>query len=469
MPTTISHTGFAALRPRLQSALLASYPAHFARAGWSRPQILAHQRTQLQLLLTHAAAHSPFHARRLAGIDLTAIEPRQMSPLPVMTKAEMMNELDDVFTDRRVTHADVEQALAAAGTEPVVLLGSYLALTSGGSSGQRGVFVLDLPGATQFYGSLTRGLAARIAAMGGPPPGGLPAAIVAAGSPLHATGTAGPLTAGGGLPFRFHPTPVTLPLPEIVAQLNALQAPVLFGYPTVLARLAAEQRAGRLRIAPVAVTCTSETCTPELRAAITDGFHVPLIDGFGSTEGLAGSSKPGEEAIVFAEDGCIVELVDDDNRPVSPGTPSTKILITNLDNRLQPLIRYEITDRLIAEPPAAEHGYLRARVQGRADEMFHHGPVTVHPFVVRAVLVAVPAVLEYQVRQTVAGIDVTTVADPGLDTAALQDQLTAALTHAGLPAPKVTVRVAANLERHPQTGKLRRFVPLPSQHSRPPR
>ena len=95
--------------------------------------------------------------------------------------------------------------------------------------------------------------------------------------------------------------------------------------------------------------------------------------------------------------------------------------------------------------------------------------MTVHPFVVRSVLVAIPDVLEYQVRQTVAGLDVTAVADPGLDTAALHDQLTAALMHAGLPAPQVTVRVVANLERHPQTGKLRRFVPLPSQHSRPPR
>ncbi|HWM56784.1 MAG TPA: hypothetical protein VNO83_03030, partial [Pseudonocardia sp.] len=60
MPATTSHPGFAALRPRLQSALLASYPAHFARAGWSHPQILAHQRRQLRLLLTHAAGHSPF-------------------------------------------------------------------------------------------------------------------------------------------------------------------------------------------------------------------------------------------------------------------------------------------------------------------------------------------------------------------------------------------------------------------------
>ena len=60
-----------------------------------------------------------------------------------MTKTEMMNELDDVFTDRRLTRPAVERALAEAGPEPATLLGSYLALTSGGSSGQRGVFVLD--------------------------------------------------------------------------------------------------------------------------------------------------------------------------------------------------------------------------------------------------------------------------------------------------------------------------------------
>ena len=82
--------------------------------------------------------------------------------------------------------------------------------------------------------------------------------------------------------------------------------------------------------------------------------------------------------------------------------------------------------------------------------MFHYGPVTVHRSWCE-VLVAVPAVLEYQVRQTVAGIDVTAVADPGLDTAALHDELTTGLIAPVYPAPQVTVRVVANLERHPQT------------------
>ena len=62
-----------------------------------------------------------------------------------MTKTEMMAELDDVFTDRRLGRAQVETALAHTGTEPEPILGEYIAFTSGGSSGERSVFVFDKP------------------------------------------------------------------------------------------------------------------------------------------------------------------------------------------------------------------------------------------------------------------------------------------------------------------------------------
>jgi phenylacetate-CoA ligase len=460
MTATTTPRSFSALRDDLHVELLQRYPALIARMGWSREQILAHQRARLRELLAHVVEHSPFHARRLARIDVDAVDPADLSQLPVMTKAEMMNGLDDVFADRRLSHRLVEEALAATGSEPVPLLGEYVAFTSGGSSGQRGVYVLDRPGLLQLLGSITRGLVTRIQALGGPPPGGLPVAMVAARSAVHATGGAPAITAGGMLPFRFLPVPVTLPLSEIVDRLNAMRPPVLFGYPSLLARLAAEQQAGRLRIAPIAMTCTSETCTPELRDAITRAFGAPLVDTFASTEGLVGSSPPDDDVITFAEDGCIVELVDEHHRPVPPGTPSTAVLMTSLYNRVQPLIRYELTDSFVQQPDAPEHGYLRARVQGRSDEVFRYGAVTVHPLVVRSVLVQTPDVLEYQVRQTRGGIDVTAVADSGLDRQGLQLRLAAALEGSGLTRPDVAVRVEPNLERHPETGKLRRFVAL---------
>jgi phenylacetate-CoA ligase len=167
------------------------------------------------------------------------------------------------------------------------------------------------------------------------------------------------------LPLRAIPVPVALPVREIVERLKALQRPLLNGYPSMLARLAAEQRAQRLRIAPMSVTMSSETLVPELRTAMADAFGAPIIDHFGSTEGLVGMTAPDDDVLVFNSDLCIVELVDAENRPVPSGVASAKVLVTNLYNRTQPLIRYELTEGF----DASDHVHLRATVRGRADEV----------------------------------------------------------------------------------------------------
>jgi phenylacetate-coenzyme A ligase PaaK-like adenylate-forming protein len=377
-----------------------------------------------------------------------------------MTKAEMMDDLGDVYTDRRLAPDLVEAALAQTTTDPVPILGQYLALTTGGSSGRRGVFVFDAWAAVQFMTSLTRALFVRVQAAGGPPPGGLTIAMIGAPSAVHATGSAAPWTAGGLLPFRFVGVPVTQPLDDIVDQLNAIDAPALAGYPTVLARLAAERLRGRLRIRPRTVSSTSETLDPLLRAAIAEAFEVPVVDMFGSTEGLVGISAPDDATLVFNSDVCITELVDEDHRPVPAGTPSAKVLVTNLSNRTQPLIRYELNDSFVRQPDAPDHGHLRATVQGRADELLRYAGVDVHPVVVRSVLVKEPAVLDYQVHQTARGIDVAALAGERLDEQRLRVRLVRALGDAGLRDPAVTVRSVATLKRHHESGKLQRFFLL---------
>ena len=46
------------------------------------------------------------------------------------------------------------------------------------------------------------------------------------------------------------------------------------------------------------------------------------------------------------DDLVIVEVVDEDMRPVRAGMPGHRVLLTNLVNLTQPLIRYEVTDML---------------------------------------------------------------------------------------------------------------------------
>jgi phenylacetate-CoA ligase len=132
--------------------------------------------------------------------------------------------------------------------------------------------------------------------------------------------------------------------------------------------------------------------------------------------------------------------------------------VTNLHNHTQPLIRYELTDRFIRHPAAGDP-YLHAAVEGRADEIFRYGTVTIDPLVIRTVMVKTPGVFECQVRQTDRGIDAAVVADGTLDHAALASSLQQSLHTAGLREAHVHVHEADGIPRHPQTGKIRRFIP----------
>ena len=96
------------------------------------------------------------------------------------------------------------------------------------------------------------------------------------------------------------------------------------------------------------------------------------MNTFATSEGLIGSSGLDDELITLDTDGCIIELVDDCYQPLPPGTPSAKVLITNLYNYLQPLIRYELGDSFTRQPDSTEHGHMRVTVDGCSDAILHY-------------------------------------------------------------------------------------------------
>jgi phenylacetate-CoA ligase len=454
---TTTATYLEALRARVGAELDARMPEHLERLHWPADRLATHQRDALRVLLRHAIERSPFHARRLGSIvDPDRVELSDLATLPTLSKSDMMAAFDEVVTDRRVTLESVGRHIAESSSQPNLLLDEYVCLASGGSSGLRGVFVQRL---TEFAGlaaSIMRpAIARRIAA--GSSGDGLVIGAVMAASPVHASGF-GVATASG--PVRFASVPATLPIAEAVDRLNALQPPALMGYPTKLTQLAREQMAGRLTIAPRSVTSTSEQLAAGDQALITAAFGVPVINMFASTEGLVGHGDPGGSVLTFATDMCIVELVDAGNRPLADGAVSARVLVTNLCNLTQPLIRYELTDRFVRYPTLPGSGHLRAEVDGRADDVFRYGGVEVHPLVIATALVKTSRVVEYQVRQTDRGVDVAVVTDGPIDTAGLAAAIEDGLRHAGLTGPSATVREVGSIPRHPQTGKTRRFMPM---------
>lgn len=160
-------------------------------------------------------------------------------------------------------------------------------------------------------------------------------AVVAASSPTHISAALSKTFAVGD--NARHLFPVSLPLETIVAGLNELQPTVVMGYSSFLPRLALEAQRGRLRMA---------------KQVIRDTWGAPVANGYAMSEGMFTGSCGA--SIHLPDDLCIVEPVDADGRPVGPGELSHRILVTNLYNHTQPLIRYEVTDQitLIDEPCA---------------------------------------------------------------------------------------------------------------------
>lgn len=460
VPSRMSGTPTAWTGEQHQAALMAGAAEAVGRLSWPSARLAEYQQIRLRHLLAHAMQHSAFHRERLAGIDPTDFELSRLSELPTMTKTQMMARFEDVVTDTRLTRAMVDAHVAAAPIDMAYLLGCYVVMASGGSSGERGLFVYHHDEFTEFALGLLRPTLARLQALGVTSATPLTAALVAAPATVHGTGAVGALTGQHGGPVRMTRLSALSPLADLVAALEALQPALLVGYPSALVRLAHEHACGRLRIRPLAVSATSEALSPQARVQIEQAFGVAVNDTFGSSEGLCGVGERADHGICFASDACIIELVDAEHRPVAPGVTASKVLLTNLYNLTQPLIRYELTDRFVALPGPFADGHLRATVDGRHDEPFQYGAVLLQPLAIRIAMVRCPAVLEHQVLQTVDGIHARVVATPELDADTLRATLTHALIDAGLVDPLVTLEVVPTITRDTLTGKVRRFVPL---------
>jgi phenylacetate-coenzyme A ligase PaaK-like adenylate-forming protein len=450
------------LRQLQQAYALGLAPRLIERLEWPADRLAVHRGQRLREFVAEAIARSPWHRDRLAGVDPRELDESSLRELPPMTKADLMENFDRIVTDERLSlelvNAHLRSVGAGAGR---YLLDGYTAITSGGSTGERGVFVYDWNGWSTFWLSTFR---QTLRAKWSDPELESRPVVLAWVTAAHFTHASAALARTFASPefvnLRF---PVTQPTADIVAGLNSVQPDFLIAYPSALHVLSFEARAGRLRIAPWRVLTCAEPLLPEIRAAAAAAWDAPVGNIWATSEGGGVGIPCDHSRSHLSEDLVIVEAVDEDGRPVAPGERSAKLYLTNLFNRALPLIRYEITDEVTiqTEPcPCGSAHRCVADIQGRLDDVFVYDGRRVHPHVFRSVLGRRPGVVEYQVRQTSMGAQIVVRCSAPVDVNRLGVEISHALGGLGLPDPVVDVTVVDRLERDPGPAKLRRFVPL---------
>jgi len=447
---------------------LLRYAADAWRARHGGPAaVAARQRARLAELVRFARARSPLYRERYgqlpADVDLRA--------LPPVTKRELMADFDRWGTDPAVTRASVEAFLADERLVGRQYLGRYVVWTSSGISGERGVFVQDAD-AVALYGALTlvRGLVAwmtprrlwemlRL--------GDRVANVVATGG--HYVSASMMEVARRNRPWPFDRVRVfsaMRPLPALVQELNEFQPAELIGYPTALTLLAGEQLAGRLAIRPALVGYGGEWLAPAARRRIVAAFGGPVRENYGASECARFAWGCLRGGLHVSADWAILEPVDEAYRPVPAGKASYTVLLTNLANRVQPLIRYDLGDSVTLLPGGCACGspLPRVRVEGRRDEIVYletpSGEVVpLLPLALASVVEEAAGVQRYQVVQTGprtlrVRLETTAEADGEQVWAAVTHRLGEYLDAHGLPMVRVE-RGAEPLAHHPVSGKFR--------------
>jgi phenylacetate-coenzyme A ligase PaaK-like adenylate-forming protein len=168
--------------------------------------------------------------------------------------------------------------------------------------------------------------------------------------------------------------PSTVPDEKVDALLDELEgfAPSLLAFDAAYAAPVARRAlaTGR-RLPSVKAVITSYGVSSGVHLNLLQkAFGVPVHDMYSMTEAgpIAGSCV---EGVYHVFSPCLVEIVDDDGNAVAPGEVG-RLLVTTLENKLTPLLRYETGDFARAAvdrcPCSLEHTDSFASVEGRISD-----------------------------------------------------------------------------------------------------
>lgn len=333
--------------------------------------IAQRQRARLAKIVAYARANSPYYRELYRDLP-ERVEDTTL--LPVTDKNRLMARFDDWATDREVT---ISKARAFAENPDLIgerFLGKYTLNTTSGTTGTPGIFVLDDPSmavvsamalrtlqAWLGFGDLVRILAG----------GGRMAMTFASGSHSATAVSAARVRKSASWRKRVLTLSVHAPLSEMVSQLNEFRPALLAPYASIAKLLAGEQEAGRLNIRPVLMVLVAEGLSVDEYDRIAKVFDTTVETSYAATECPFLSYSCEERWLHVDSDWAVLEPVDADYRPVPPGEQSHTVLLSNLANRVQPVLRYDLGDSIVQRPDPCPCGnpLPAIRVRGRSADV----------------------------------------------------------------------------------------------------
>jgi phenylacetate-CoA ligase len=432
----------------------------------SAAQLQQLQNRRFKNLLRHVLHYSRFYQwyYKKHGITLENLESIAVTDLPPISKEMMMDNYDDLVCDRFLKRKNIEEFLSRCQKPRKKYQHRYTVVHTSGSSGTISLFVFGPEDWSVIKAlTVTRVIKSvlyyyrrvRVSFIGATD--GHYAGISLASEVPRFYG-------------RFLPLSINSPLEAIDRKTNAFRPDVVSGYASGVHLLAQEQLKGKIAIRPQRVICTSDPLTHEMRQTIKEAFGREPVNCYAGSESLSMAVQcDRHEDLHLFTDWHIFEAVDDDLRPVAAGVPGN-LLLTNLYNYTQPLIRYQMHDEVVMNEAPCGCGSPLPTIRnlaGRQEEFLWFDTADgkrdyLHPIVLVELFVA--GLKKFQVIQTQRNaMLMKVIVDGNQDAvlAAIRQRMQEIFSGKRLDTTvKLTLEMVNDIPNDPKTGKFKLIIPL---------
>src|SRR4029079_14960559 len=379
-----------------------------AVASKSPEEIQQLGQSRLEQLVAYARANSAFWREKFADVPESSFA---LTDLPTSNKPELMDNFDRAVTADDLRRDEIESYLEDESNLGNYYLDKYAISHTSGSQGQPLLLVqtkdnLELLFALQASRGNQKSIGVGEAIKHFLKPARLAAIIFNPG--FYPSASA----------FHYMPAGAKHYLEvkvfcanddDLVEQLAEFQPTHLTAYASMLHEIARQIESGRVSLKPELeeVVNISERLMPKAREHYVEIFGAPVLDNYSMGECFFltnGCTKC--HGMHVNADWALLEIVDENNQPVPDGELGAKVLVTNLANYTQPIIRYEIGDMLAmaTEPCGCGSNLpLTDHVEGRDSDVFEikteKGTKPLQPTIFELALGRMLDVREYQLVQ----------------------------------------------------------------------
>jgi len=443
----------------------------------SQEHILAVQEQRLRQLLRHAQAHSKFYRERWKGIN---VETCKLQDLPILTKADLMEHFEDVVTDQRLKKQPIIDFMTNLDNIGSYFLDEFVVSHTSGSQGQAAIIVQPKDAPFHLFAmQVARGHSM-------PKTWGTVFKKIFQKRSRWALVLFKPCFIPSGAAFGYMPKAsrkladmlrlnLSDPFESTLKKLEEFKPNFITAYVHVLEQLARAAKEGKTTLVSNGnlelVIAISEPLPPDTQKYIEENLHVPVANHYamGECPQLSLGCPKGKGAHVN-NDMAILENVDAKNQAVPVGKPGHKVLLTNLMNFVQPIIRYEVDDVITISPDPCICGNklpLVSSIAGRSNDQFwitsrKGEEMEMSNFIFKDAFLYLFELSEYQVTQTGHNqFQVLVEVVPGSKTTTedIRKSINNVLVVEGVDVDlDCRVEIVAKIPHDPKSGKVRRFI-----------